>query len=224
MTRQLLYLGIIFTLLVLMLTPTTKAKASETNDVIVYEDSFELSGQLYQGKVTTDREYDIISIVGPEGTLTATRDISADVFIELVSDYLTPQEEQVQLTALNESEIRLIEGEVGTSDITTDGKTGKWHYGKWKSYSVDFADKTTAAAIAVLILGKIPYIGGLAATVATIAIAHGMSTGHFKAKKDYRILNGSYMEEKSHIKIYKNSDYTGFIRYLKGNRTLWIGH
>lgn len=221
MVQRVSSLSVILVLLLFFLSPSVTTQADEINRTHIYTDTLEINDEIFQGELIKTERYDIISIDGPSGNMVATRDTAKDEYINLETDYLTAQEEQVQLDALNASSIQQTDLEPET--IAASRKTiGKWYYGKWKSYTVDFADKATTTALAVLILGKIPYLGGVAATAATIAIAHGMKTGYFKAKKDYKIISGSYMMEKSHLKIYKKKNYTGFIRYVSGTRKIWI--
>ncbi|SFM41938.1 hypothetical protein SAMN04487943_11764 [Gracilibacillus orientalis] len=87
---------------------------------------------------------------------------------------------------------------------------------RWKDYSISIADKTTVAAVAGAIAAYITFIG-------PVLGAGGMETGHFTAKSDYRILDGSHIEQRQTLMTWDNASHDTLLDISTGYEEKYTG-
>lgn len=200
-------------ILVLLLFSAISADWASAESLVTLDETVMIEGESYTATQTVKGPVVTTTLTGAEGTVELVR--IADEVTSLDTDFMSAEEEARNLDIVQRSSVEVLQ--LASAEPTS--IYNKWRYGKWKSYNISIAEKTTVTILTSLILSYIPYVGGIAAAMAGIFLAYNLKTGYFKAKKDTMLLRGNYIKQKQHLKLFKNSDYTGLISYKTATRT-----
>lgn len=183
------------------------ASAGNMNGKVLFDEDVELGNKVYDVKQTDNSNTIKTKVLSKKGTMEMIMDKSKDKYISLETDYLTDEQEKKQLDKINGASIKKSanikkNATINKSNGVITQAAGTWYNGQWNDYTISFADKTTMAAIAGLIVSWIPYVGRVAAAAAAIIVAYGVDTGYFSSKRDYQILGPHKIMERQSIKTY----------------------
>jgi hypothetical protein len=198
----------VFILLVSSSFASHHALANTRRENVVFNESIEVMGETYTATQIDDGVKVTTVIIGAEDRVEVVRDKAKDEFISLASEEWTRQEEQEELEKLNRAAV----SEDVSANGLSPGIAGKWVYGKWRYYTIEIPDKAATITVTSLLLSYIPYIGKVVGAIASLVIIYGMDTGYFGAKRDYKLLNATYMMEKQQLKLFEKSNYTKLIK------------
>jgi hypothetical protein len=198
----------VFILLLSTFFAASEAAAKSSQENVVFNENIEVMGEMYTARQVDDGAKVTTTLIGADDTVKVVRDKVKDEFISLASEQWTEQEEKMELQKLNQSSVK---EEVSGMALSGELK-GKWIYGKWRYYTIDIPDKAATITITTLLLSYIPYIGKVVGAIASLVLIYGMDTGYFGAKRDYKILNSTYMMEKQQLKLFEESNYTKLIK------------
>lgn len=207
----------------------------KTDSLQNYSTTFTSEGIDYQMDVQEDSNGLVITYKSDKGVEVFTRQKNNQK-IQVTSDYLSKYSIEEVEESVNDLSNQLKEQNVADQELTIPplekstfaniqpmAQKGSWAWSKYQNFTINSNNKVTVTAIASAIAASIPYVGAVAAPMATIMIQYNMKTGYFKRKIASKLdTDPNYYWQKIRLELYKDSARKKLIKtkYTKATKSL----
>lgn len=207
----------------------------QTDSLQNYSTTFTSKGVNYQMNVQENLDELIITFKSEKGVEVFTSQKNEQK-IQVTSDYLSKNAIKNVEESVNDLSNQLKEQNVATQEVASPilerstfaniqpmAQKGSWAWSNYQNFTINANNKVTVTAIASAIAASIPYVGAVAAPMATIMIQYNMKTGYFKRKIASKLdTDPNYYWQKIRLELYKDSARKKLIKtkYTKATKSL----